>query len=112
MRPDGVLDSLIKLLFQPWRRTTQSSNDLLRPFDILTSSLDRPVRCGAVCHGPQVAGLISDLDQLRFTAFLFGILDLLALALCFWQRLVVGDFHDDLCDLWSKLAGNRFRCDA
>src|SRR5882762_3321778 len=45
-----------------------------------------PVRCGTVCHGSDIAGLVRALNEFCFTAFLRRALDLLTLAPSINQR--------------------------
>jgi hypothetical protein len=78
-----MVSSLIKLQFQPRRCAAQTCNDL---FNIFAPSLDRPVWCGAVCHGSDIAGLVRELNEFCFTAFLRRALDLLTLAPSINQR--------------------------
>jgi len=56
------------------------------PINIFAPPLDRPVWCGTVCHGSDIAGLVRELNESCFTAFLRRALDLLTLAPSINQR--------------------------
>ena len=56
------------------------------PINIFAPSLDRPVWCGTVCHGSDIAALVRELNEFCFTAFLWRALDLLTLAPSINQR--------------------------
>ena len=92
---NSTVSSLIKLLFQPRRCAAQTCNDLF-PINIFAPSLDRPVWCGTVCHGSDIAGLVRALNEFCFTAFLRRALDCLRLrprstneGLVIWCGLIV-----------------------
>ena len=57
-----------------------------RPSNILWSTIDRPVRRWAEIDGPEVTGLVDELDQFYLATFVTSRLNLLALAFIFPHR--------------------------
>jgi hypothetical protein len=70
-RPPGSCDSLVELLFEPRRHSSQSSDNVLGPFDIFQSPLNRPVSSWTGRDGSKIAGLSANLISLASLLF-FG----------------------------------------
>jgi hypothetical protein len=67
-RPLGGCDSLIELLFEPRRHSSQASHDVLGPFDVFQSPLNRPVGCWTGRDGSKIAGFVGQFDQFGLPA--------------------------------------------
>ena len=81
----------------------EAINDRLCPFEVFPLAINRPVgrrRCRDVA---QIADLVREFDQLCAPADMRGMLDLEALALCLGQRLVIGNFKDDIGDVLAEV---------
>ena len=57
-RPLGSCDSLVELLFEPRRHSSQSSHNVLGPFDVFQSPLNRPVSGWTGRDGSKIAGFV------------------------------------------------------
>ena len=82
---------------------TEFFNDLLGPIEVFLFPLDRPIgwrRCRDVA---QVANLVGQLHQFCASADVRGMLDLETLAICLGQRLVIGNFENDVGDVLAEV---------
>jgi hypothetical protein len=72
---NSTVSSLINLLFQPRRYAAQTCNDLL-PNQYIRAVARPTSLVRTVCHGSDIAGLVRELNEFCFTAFLRRALDL------------------------------------
>src|SRR6267142_4726032 len=69
-RPLGSCDSLVELLFEPRRHSSQASHNVLGPFDVFQSPLYRPVSSRTGRNGSKIAGFVGYFDQFGLPALL------------------------------------------
>src|SRR6267142_3924064 len=105
-RPLGSCDSLVELLFEPRRNSSQASHNVLGPFYVFQSPLNRPVGCWTGRDGSKIAGFVGQFYQFGLAALLWRGFDLFALSFFLRKRLVVSHFHDDIGNLFSEFPGD------
>lgn len=73
---------------------------------ILAATLLRPVEWRTRDDHAQIAGLVSELEDLRAVGFLVRMFHLALLAFSFGENLVVGHLLDEVCNACSERLGD------
>lgn len=102
----GLFGRAVKEILELRIDSSQSGDDRQAPVNIFAAALIVPTRRRAVCDIFDVADLVAELYKLGFGRQMRSVLDLQTLSLSLWQRFVVGDLHNDVCDSFAESIGD------